>query len=108
MDRANLPPGVLLPSSLQQAKVSRLPATAYYIPNFISEEEEKIILDKVRLPPILASPLLGAGRVGSHINTARSPAPQSLDGSSSRTDVYKPGLPTSSRTGFLMLIYLLG
>lgn len=39
--------GVLLPSTLDEAKISRLPATAYYIPNFITEEEEAFILDKV-------------------------------------------------------------
>jgi alkylated DNA repair protein alkB family protein 6 len=37
-----------LPSSLDAAKITSLPATAYYLPNFISEEEERMILDKVR------------------------------------------------------------
>lgn len=37
-----------LPSSLAQAKIASLPSTAYYIPNFISEDEERFILDKVR------------------------------------------------------------
>lgn len=50
MDCANLPPGVSLPSALDQAKIPRLPATAYYVPNFISVEEERNILDKVRSP----------------------------------------------------------
>lgn len=57
MDRA-VPPsgtgtgsgtGVKLPVALDQARISGLPATAYYIPDFISEAEEAIILDKVRL-----------------------------------------------------------
>lgn len=39
---------VLLPSSLEAAKITCLPATAYYIPNFISEDEERAILAKVR------------------------------------------------------------
>lgn len=41
--------GVSLPTSLEHARVTSLPSTSYYIPNFISEEEERIILDKVRL-----------------------------------------------------------
>lgn len=38
-----------LPSSLEAAKIPSLPPTAYYLPNFISEQEERLILDKVRL-----------------------------------------------------------
>ncbi len=38
---------VSLPASLQDAKIPSLPQTAYYIANFISEEEEQMILDKV-------------------------------------------------------------
>lgn len=37
-----------LPSSLEHARITSLPQTAYYIPNFITEEEEQMILDKVR------------------------------------------------------------
>lgn len=44
--------GVSLPSVLEQAKIACLPATAYYIPDFIGEQEEEILLDKVRLPPV--------------------------------------------------------
>lgn len=36
-----------LPVSLHHAKVIGLPSTAYYIPNFISQEEEQLILEKV-------------------------------------------------------------
>lgn len=39
-----------LPVALDHARISRLPATAYYMPDFISEAEEKIILDKVCSP----------------------------------------------------------
>jgi alkylated DNA repair protein alkB family protein 6 len=39
--------GILLPSSLEHARITTLPQTAYYIPNFITEEEEQMILDKV-------------------------------------------------------------
>ncbi|KOS17750.1 Alpha-ketoglutarate-dependent dioxygenase alkB -like protein 6 [Escovopsis weberi] len=40
-----------LPASLEQARIQTLPSTAYYIPNFISESEERIILDKIRSAP---------------------------------------------------------
>ncbi|PSR93961.1 Alkbh6 protein [Coniella lustricola] len=43
--------GVSLPTALEQAKVPSLPATAYYIPDFISEQEEQIILDKIASAP---------------------------------------------------------
>lgn len=49
MDRATQPAGVVLPSDLNQARVTRLPATVYYIPDFVSKEEEQILLEKVRL-----------------------------------------------------------
>ncbi len=39
--------GVSLPVSLEDARISALPPTAYYIPNFLSEDEERLILDKV-------------------------------------------------------------
>jgi alkylated DNA repair protein alkB family protein 6 len=38
---------VLLPPSLEHARINTLPQTAYYIPNFITEQEEQNILDKV-------------------------------------------------------------
>jgi alkylated DNA repair protein alkB family protein 6 len=37
----------LLPPSLHHARINTLPETAYYIPNFITEQEEQNILDKV-------------------------------------------------------------
>lgn len=45
------PAGALLPSSLDRVKISRLPATAYYIANFISEEEERFFLEKIASAP---------------------------------------------------------
>lgn len=39
--------GFSLPLSLDHARITTLPQTAYYIPDFISEEEERMILDKV-------------------------------------------------------------
>ncbi|KAG6053061.1 hypothetical protein E4U17_005073 [Claviceps sp. LM77 group G4] len=40
-----------LPSDLGQARIKGLPSTAYYIPNFISSEEEQLILDKIAAAP---------------------------------------------------------
>ena len=39
-----------LPASLEQNRITTLPEFAYYIPNFISEEEEQAILHKVSRP----------------------------------------------------------
>lgn len=39
---------VRLPTALDHARICSLPSTAYYIPDFISVEEERQILDKVR------------------------------------------------------------
>ena len=36
-----------LPATLSEAAIRSLPASAYYIPNFISPAEEKLILGKV-------------------------------------------------------------
>ncbi|KAL6791832.1 hypothetical protein J3E68DRAFT_442561 [Trichoderma sp. SZMC 28012] len=41
----------LLPSSLEAARITSLPSTAYYLPNFISEEEERLILDRIAAAP---------------------------------------------------------
>ncbi|RGP59020.1 alkylated dna repair alkb like 6 [Fusarium longipes] len=46
-DRSN----ILLPSSLEHARIASLPQAAYYIPNFITKEEEQIILDKISSAP---------------------------------------------------------
>lgn len=40
-----------LPSSLELARVSRLPPRCYYIANFITEEEEASILEKIDAAP---------------------------------------------------------
>ncbi|RKK51612.1 hypothetical protein BFJ70_g8179 [Fusarium oxysporum] len=42
---------VLLPPSLEHARINTLPQTAYYIPNFITEQEEQNILDKISSAP---------------------------------------------------------
>lgn len=43
--------GYSLPSSLDRVRISRLPATAFYIADFISEEEERFILEKIANAP---------------------------------------------------------
>ena len=50
---------VLLPTSLEEARIKSLPSIAYYIPDFISEDEERLILDKVRLLPYSPGPCPG-------------------------------------------------
>lgn len=40
-----------LPGTLEDARVERLPPAVYYIPDFITEDEEQTILQKVCLPP---------------------------------------------------------
>jgi alkylated DNA repair protein alkB homolog 6 len=44
---------VLLPSALEEVKITSMPDSAFYIANFISEEEEQVLLGKVR--PWIAS-----------------------------------------------------
>ena len=44
---AKTPGACSLPQSLQHVTIETLPSTAYYIPDFISEEEERAILEKV-------------------------------------------------------------
>ncbi|OAA34459.1 hypothetical protein NOR_08469 [Metarhizium rileyi] len=43
--------GVSLPPLLEDARIDGLPSVAYYIPNFISEEEEHFILGKIAGAP---------------------------------------------------------
>lgn len=41
--------------ALEQYRIQDAPLSMFYIPNFITLEEEEYILNKVRLPPILNS-----------------------------------------------------
>ncbi len=43
----SLPSQINLPRSLEASRIRALPPAAYYIPDFISEEEEAAILHKV-------------------------------------------------------------
>lgn len=42
------PANIQLPATLEQARILGLPPAAFYIPNFISVDEEQAILGKVR------------------------------------------------------------
>lgn len=42
---------IRLPSSLEEARVQGLPPAAFYIPDFISEEEEQAILRRIATAP---------------------------------------------------------
>lgn len=86
---------ISLPVSLDHARITVLPQSAFYIPNFISEEEERMILEKV-----CASDLAN----GSPLILARLPRRPSPDGSNSRTADSRLGPPTLSRTSCLTLL----
>ncbi|KAI1378249.1 hypothetical protein F4677DRAFT_388556 [Hypoxylon crocopeplum] len=45
------PVGLTLPDSLDQVRITSLPATAYYISDFITQQEENAILDKIASAP---------------------------------------------------------
>lgn len=40
-------PQLALPTSLDEAQIKTLPSKAFYIPNFLTGEEEQILLQKV-------------------------------------------------------------
>lgn len=82
------------PASLEHARISSLPAAAYYIADFISEEEEKLILEKVRCSVVL----LRSYKPFANEGEPRSLPLPNLDGNSLPTEDSKPGRPTSSKT----------
>jgi alkylated DNA repair protein alkB family protein 6 len=51
MVRDNPPVMTALPTSLEDYKIKSLPASAFYIADFITQEEERILLEKVVQPP---------------------------------------------------------
>lgn len=78
---------VSLPSSLDHARIATLPQSAFYIPNFISEEEEQKILSKVRASARWLGP--------TPLTIFRLPLRRDHGGNSSLIDDCKPGPPTS-------------
>jgi hypothetical protein len=58
---------VHLPSSLEKAKIQGLPHTAFYIPDFISHDEEQAILSKVGCETLWPSLSLLADSLGRHM-----------------------------------------
>jgi alkylated DNA repair protein alkB family protein 6 len=50
-DLTSVNPAYYLPTSLEESRIYSLPSSAYYISDFISEEEEKVILDKIASAP---------------------------------------------------------
>jgi hypothetical protein len=72
-------------SSVEEAEVKSLPSSAYYIADFITEEEEQMLLNKVSVCYILAK--LSA-------NFERSQQPQNLAGNNSPIDECKYGHQT--------------
>ena len=40
-----------VPASLEDAKVRNLPNTAYYLPEFITKDEEDILIERVSRSP---------------------------------------------------------
>jgi alkylated DNA repair protein alkB family protein 6 len=36
-----------IPASLEKVRIKQLPSSAYYVADFISEQEEQVLLDKV-------------------------------------------------------------
>ncbi|KAH6681804.1 alkylated DNA repair protein-like protein alkB 6 [Halenospora varia] len=39
------------PATLEEARTSNLPSSAFYIPDFITKEEEEVLLDKIKSAP---------------------------------------------------------
>jgi len=51
MDAATASPGVSLPSCLERVRITGLPHSAYYIADFVTEEEEALLLQKIADAP---------------------------------------------------------
>jgi alkylated DNA repair protein alkB family protein 6 len=47
----SLPPLTCLPTSLEDARIKSLPPSAFYIADFITQEEEEVLLNKVSHTP---------------------------------------------------------
>ncbi|KAK4693671.1 hypothetical protein P7C71_g3769, partial [Lecanoromycetidae sp. Uapishka_2] len=57
---------ISLPSALQNALISTLPASGYYIPNFITATEESLLLDKINTAPLPTWKQLSHRRLQAH------------------------------------------
>jgi hypothetical protein len=78
-------------ADLETARIRSLPEDAFYIANFITEEEEDLLLQKVRLRPSVYQ------KVELVRESFRSQPPPSPAGRTSPTDVFKPGRQRSPR-----------
>lgn len=57
----SLPQLTFLPDALENVRIKSLPSSAFYIADFITKEEEQVLLNKVsRIPPFLSISLLSA------------------------------------------------
>ena len=89
------------PQSLETVRITSLPATVYYIPNFITNEEEVILQQKVVAKE---KKLFLLGFWLTLIST-RLIVRQFHDGSNWVIAVYRRGLLTSQRTHYLRRLY---
>ena len=73
---------ITLPAAIAEAAIPSLPETAYYIPNFITEIESKVIRDKVRPKSLIVlytdSSLPDRFRASSHLEASFTPPPTNL------------------------------
>jgi hypothetical protein len=93
------PSPIRLPASLEESRIHALPAAAYYIADFISEEEEQAILHKVARPRCIP----GTPRTSLTETLQRlKPLPRQ-DGDNSRTVACRPGPRILLKTLYSML-----
>jgi len=80
-----LPPKLItMPDCLEDYRIKSLPGSAYYVPNFVTEEEERVLLNKV-------------GNHSRNLVLATEPPRSRLlrshDGNICLRDAFRPGLP---------------
>jgi alkylated DNA repair protein alkB family protein 6 len=84
---------VAMPACLEEARIKSLPSSAFYIPDFISQEEEQVLLNKV---------FNTSCRRFTVIDSFRSKRHQSLDGNNFQSDACRltqaisPEIPSST------------
>lgn len=80
-----------LPPSLEHARIADLPESAFYLPNFISKDEEQVLLSKVcSATPEPDAPMFSPSQANAPVHGRLLPY-QGRDGNSSRTGDCKPG-----------------